>query len=178
MDDSSLTRSFASVTVSTPNLSPASASRDLLDSQQSRKRPPLSPGKTDKPEAKQHAVDSDQFKTSPTIHELLRALKQSCSEHTKLMNTITSPQYYRAHALYLQYKYGNYADLYLNNAVCRGLNDREVDAWVQLHRTISQDAFAKLVAISEDLGHKRPGLFLSPSLSLIFSHCFWPWLSR
>ena len=94
------------------------------------------------------------------------------------MNTITSPQYYRAHALYLQYKYGNYADLYLNNAVRRGLNDREVDAWVQLHRTISQDAFAKLVAISEDLGRKNPGPFLSPSLSFIFSHCFWPWLSH
>ena len=95
------------------------------------------------------------------------------------MNTITGPQYYHTRALYFQYKYSNYADLDLNNAVRCGLNDREVDAWVQLHRTISQDAFAELVTISEDLGWKHPGLFLSPSLSLIiFSHCFWPWLSR
>ena len=158
-DDSSLTCSFASVTASMPDLSLASASRDLFDSQQSRKCPPSSPRKTDKPEAKQRAVDSDQFKTSPTIRGLLRALKQPCSGRTKLMNTITSPQYFRARALYLQYKYSNYAYLELNNAVRRGLNDREVDAWVQLHRTISQDALAELVAISEDLGRKHPGLF-------------------
>ena len=74
-----------------------------FNSQQSRKRPaPSSPGKTHKPEAKQRALDSDQFKTSPTIRGLLRALKQSCSELTRLMNTITSPQYYRARTLYLQ----------------------------------------------------------------------------
>ena len=66
------------------------------------KTPPSSPGKTHKPEAKQRALDSDQFKTSPTIRRLLRALKQSCSEHTRLMNTITGPQYYRARTLYLQ----------------------------------------------------------------------------
>ena len=77
------------------------------------------------------------------------------------MNTITGPQYYRARALYLQHKHGNYADLDLNNAVHRGLNQHEVDAWVQLHRTLSQDAFAKLVAMSEDLSRKHPGLFKS-----------------
>jgi len=148
-DDSSLT----------PDLSPTSASRDLFHSQQSRKHPPSSPGKTHKPEAKERAIDSDQFKTSPTIRGLLRALKQSGSERTKLINTITGPQYYRARAHYLQYKHGNYDDLDLNNAVRRGLIDHEVDAWVQLHRTISQDAFAELVAISEDLGRKHPGLF-------------------
>ena len=50
-DDSPLTRSFASIMASTPDLLPASASRDLFDSQQSqqsRKRPPpSSPGKSD-----------------------------------------------------------------------------------------------------------------------------------
>ena len=103
-DDSSPMRSFASVTASTLDLSPALALRDLFNSQQSRKRhpPPASPGKTHKPEAKQHALDSDQFKISPTIRGLLRALKQSCSELTRLMNTITGPQYYRARTLYLQ----------------------------------------------------------------------------
>ena len=100
-DDSSLMLSYVSVTASTPDLSPASASRTFFYSQQSRKRPPSSPGKTDKPEAKQRAIDSDQFKTSPTIRRLLQALKQSGSECTKLMNTITGPQYYRACALYL-----------------------------------------------------------------------------
>ena len=157
-DDSSQTRSFASVTASTPDVSPASASRDLFDSQQSRKRPPSSPGKTDKPEAKR-AVESDQPKITPTIRRFIRALKQSGPERTKLMTTLTGPQYYRACAHYLQYKYGNYADLDLNNAVRCGLNDREVDAWVPLHRTISQDAFAELVDMSEDLGRKHPGLF-------------------
>ena len=75
------------------------------------------------------------------------------------MNTITGPQYYRARALHFQCKHGNFADLDLNSAVCRGLNHREQDAWVQLHRTLCQDAFAELVAMSEDLGRKHPGLF-------------------
>ena len=75
------------------------------------------------------------------------------------MNTVSGPQYYRARALYLQHKHGNFADLDLSSAVRRGLNDREQDAWVQLHRTLSQDAFAELVAMSEDLGRKHPGLF-------------------
>ena len=64
--------------------------------------PPPRPPEKHKPEAKQRALDSDQFKTSPTIRGLLRALKQSCSELTRLMNTITGPQYYRARTLYLQ----------------------------------------------------------------------------
>ena len=42
-DNSSLMRSFASVTASTPDLSPALALRDLFNSQQSRKRPPPRP---------------------------------------------------------------------------------------------------------------------------------------
>ena len=96
-------RSFASVTASMPDLLPALALRDLFNSQQSRKRPPpSSPGKTHKPEAKQRPLDSDQFRTSPTIRGRLRALKQSCSELTRLINTITGPQYYRARTLYLQ----------------------------------------------------------------------------
>lgn len=75
------------------------------------------------------------------------------------MTIIQGPQYYRARALYFQYKHGNFADLDLNHAVRRGLNDREQDAWVHLHRTLGQDAFAELVAMSEDLGRKHPGLF-------------------
>ena len=78
------------------------------------------------------------------------------------MNTIPRPKYYRASALYFQYKhgnFGNFADLDRNHAVRRGLNDREQDAWVQLHRTLGQDAFAELVAMPEDLGRKHPGLF-------------------
>lgn len=160
-EESSQPRSFASVTASTPDLSPASASRDLFEPQQSRKRPPSSPEKTDKPEAKQRAVESDPLTATPTIRGFIRALKKAGPERTKLMSTITSPQFYRARAHYLQHKHGNYADMDLNSAVRRGLNDHEVDAWVQLHRTISQDAFAVLVAISEDLGRKNPGLFTS-----------------
>ena len=161
VDDSPLTQSFASITDSTPDLSLALASRDLFDtqqSQQSRKRPPSSPGKSDKPEVKQCAV-SDKVKSSPTIQGCLCALKLAGLERTKLMNTIIRPQYYRAPALYFQHKHGNFADLDLSSAVRRGLNDREQDTWVQLHRTLCQDAFAELVAMSEDLGRKHPGLF-------------------
>lgn len=161
VDDSPLTRSFASIMDSTPDLSLALASRDLFDtqqSQQSRKRPRSSPGKSDKPEVKQCAV-SDKVKSSPTIQGFLRALKLAGLECTKLMNTIIRPQNYRAPALYFQHKHGNFADLDLSSAVWRGLNDREQDAWVQLHRTLCQDAFAELVAMSEDLGRKHPGLF-------------------
>ena len=159
-DRSPLTQSYASVTAPTPDLSLSSASRDLFDSQsqQSRKRPPSSPGKADKPEPKQRAV-SDKGKASPTIQGFLRGLKRSGPERTKLMTIIQGPQYYRARALYFQYKHGNFADLDLNHAVRRGLNDREQDAWVHLHRTLGQDAFAELVAMSEDLGRKHPGLF-------------------
>ena len=155
-----ITQSYASVTAPTPDLSLSSTSRDLFDSQsqQSRKRPPSSPGKADKPGPKQRAV-SEKVKASPTIQGFLRGLKQSGPERTKLMNIIQGPQYYRARALYFQYKHGNFADLDLNHAVRRGLNDREQDAWVHLHRTLGQDAFAELVAMSEDLGRKHPGLF-------------------
>ena len=159
-DRSPPTQSYASVTAPTPDLSLSSASRDLFDSQsqQSRKRPPSSPGKADKPEPKQRAVN-DKGRASPTIQGFLRGLKQSGPERTKLMTIIQGPQYYRARALYFQYKHGNFADLDLNHAVRRGLNDREQDAWVHLHRTLGQDAFAELVAMSEDLGRKHPGLF-------------------
>ena len=155
-----ITQSYASVTAPTPDLSLSSTSRDLFDSQsqQSRKRPPSSPGKADKPEPKQRAV-SEKVKASPTIQGFLRGLKQSGPERTKLMTIIQGPQYYRARALYFQYKHGNFADLDLNHAVRRGLNDREQDAWVHLHRTLGHDAFAELVAMSEDLGRKHPGLF-------------------
>ena len=159
-DVSPLTLSYTSVTAPTPDLSLASASQDLFDSQsqQSRKRPPSSCGKAHKPEPKQRAV-SDKVKASPTIQGFLRGLKQSGPERTKLMNIIQGPQYYRAHALYLQYKHGHFADLDLNHDVRHGLNDREEDAWVQLHRTLGQDAFTELVEMSEDLGRKQPGLF-------------------
>lgn len=112
-----------------------------------RKRPPSSPGKLDKPEAKQHAV-SGKVKSSPTIQGFIRGLKQTGPTRTKLKNTIPGSQYYRARALYFQYKHGNFADLDLNSTVRRGLNDREEDAWVQLHRTLCQDAFVELVAMS------------------------------
>ena len=135
-DDSSLTHSFASVTASTPDLSPCSASRDLFDSQQLRKRPPRPP--ENQINQKRNNVPSLETNSRhPLPFADLRALKQSGSERTKLMNTITGPQYYRTRALYLQYKHDNYADVDFNNAVCRGLNDHKVDGWVQLHRTIS-----------------------------------------
>ena len=77
------------------------------------------------------------------------------------MSKIPGPEYYRARGHYLQYKYGNFADLELRSAARRGLNDHETDAWEDLHGLISQDAFAELVKISEALRQQHPGLFLS-----------------
>ena len=159
-DTPSPPRSYASVSGSTPAVSPAMVSRDLFDSTpQSRKRPSSSPEKAHKPEAKQRAVAGEQPKDNPAIKVFLTALKQAGPERTKLMNTIPGSQYYRLRGLYLQHKHGNFADLDLRSAVRRGLSERETAAWTELHRTISQDAFAELIRICEELGRAHPGLF-------------------
>lgn len=75
------------------------------------------------------------------------------------MSKVSGQEYYRARAYHLQCKHGNYADLDLSSAARRGLNDREIDAWEDLHRLLPQDAFAELVKISEDLRRQHPGLF-------------------
>jgi len=89
----------------------------------------------------------------------LTALKQPGPERTKLMNTIPGSQYYRFRGFYLQHKHGNFADLDLQSAVRCGLSERETAAWTELHGTISQDAFAELFRICEELGRANPGLF-------------------
>jgi len=153
-------RSYASVSGSTPAASPSLVSRNLFDcTPQSRKRPPSSAEKTDKPEAKQRAVAGKQPKDNPALKVFLTALKQAGPERTKLRNTIPGSQYYRFRGLYLQHKHGNFADLDLRSAVRRGLSERETVAWTELHQTISQDAFAELICICEELGRAHPGLF-------------------
>ena len=159
-DTPSPPRSYASVFGSTPTVLPSLVSRDLFDcSPQSRKRPLSSSEKTDKPEAKQRAVAGEQPKDNPALKVFLTVLKQAGPERTKLMNTIPGSQCYRFRGLYLQHKHGNFPDLDLCSAVRRGLSERETDAWTELHRTISQDAFAELIHICEELGRVHPGLF-------------------
>jgi len=75
------------------------------------------------------------------------------------MTTIPGPKYYRCRALSLQHRYGNLADLELQSPARRNLNDRELDAWVYLHRTIAQDALAELIKMSQELSRDYPGLF-------------------
>lgn len=75
------------------------------------------------------------------------------------MTTIPGPQYYRCRVLYLQHRYGNPADLELQSPACRNLNDRELDAWVELHRMIARDALAELIKMSQKLSREHPGLF-------------------
>ena len=75
------------------------------------------------------------------------------------MSKITGPEYYRARAHYLQYKYVNFANLDLKSAARRGLNDREIDAWTDLEGNISQDSYGVLVKFAEDLRRQHPGLF-------------------
>ena len=53
---------------------------------------------------------------------------------------------------------GNLADLDLQSPARRNLNDRELDAWVELHRTIAQDALAELIKMSQALSRDHPGL--------------------
>ena len=68
------------------------------------------------------------------------------------MTTIPGPQYYRCRALYLQRRFGNLADLDLQSPARRNLNDQE------LHRTITQDALAELIKMSQALSRDHPGL--------------------
>ena len=46
----------------------------------------------------------------------------------------------------------------LNSPVRQTLKDPEIDAWQALHRRISQDAFADLIQIGEELTRTHPGL--------------------
>lgn len=79
------------------------------------------------------------------------------------MHTIAALQYYRCRALYLQYKYGDLVNIDLNSPVGRTLKDPQIGAWQTLHRRISQDAFAELIQIEEEVTRTHPGLFLRPS---------------
>ena len=145
--------SFASVTASSPEPSLSTATRELFES---RKRPPPSPDK-ENPAPKEKRGDAST--TPQSIREFLRALKKAGAERSQLMSKIPGPEYYSARAYYLQYKHGNFADLELRSAARRGLNDKETDAWEDLHGLLSQDAFAELVKISEALRQQHPGLF-------------------
>ena len=81
------------------------------------------------------------------------------TKRKKLMTTIPGPQYYRCRALYLQHRYGNLADLELQSPGHRNLKDKELDAGVELHRMIAQDALAELIKMSQELSWEHPGLF-------------------
>ena len=152
----------------TPELYSGKVSRDLFTepSETSRKRPPPSPEKSSNPEPKKAAASNSKPETaatprreSPAIKFLMRALHQTGPERTKLMHSVAAPLYYRSRGLYLQYKYGDLVNIDLNSSVRRTLKDPEIDAWHELHRTISQDAFAELIAISEEMASKYPAMF-------------------
>ena len=148
--------SYAQVSDPNEELSP---SRDLFDtSPPSRKRPPSSPAKTDNSEPKQQRASSSTAIRDPAFKFLYAAAKQAGAERKKLMTTIPGPQYYRCRALYLQHRFGNLADLDLQSPARRNLNERELDAWVELHRTIAQDVLAELIKMSQELSRDHPGL--------------------
>ena len=75
------------------------------------------------------------------------------------MKAISGPDFYRYRALFLQFHFGNHADQDLQTLARCNLNDREVDAWADLHRTLSMDAYAKLLEICEDLRRTNPNIF-------------------
>ena len=154
--------SYAQVSDPNEELSPSSASRDLFHtSPSSRKRPPSSPAKTDNSEPKQQRASSSTAICDPAFKFLYAAAKQAGAERKKLMTTIPGTQSYRCRALYLQHRFGNFADLDLQSPARRNLNERELDAWVELHRTIAQDALAELIKMSQGLSRAHPGLFKS-----------------
>ena len=175
MDSESLapgTQDDESLPIETTSTSPALysgiVSRDLFaePSEPSRKRPPPSPEKSGNPEPKKAAACTGKPETAakprreaPAIKFLKKALHQTGPERSKLMHTMAAPQYYRCRGLYLQFKYGDLINIDLNSAVRRTLKDQEIDAWQELHRKISQDAFAELIAISEEFTCTYPGLF-------------------
>ena len=153
-------QSYAQVSDPNQELSPSFALCDLFNtSPQSRKRPPSSPAKSDDPELKQQRASSATASPDPAFKFLYTADKQAGTEHKKLMTTIPGSQYYHCQALYLQHRYGNLADLELQSPTRRNLNDRELDAWVELHRMIAQDALAELIKMSQELSRENPGLF-------------------
>ena len=152
--------SYAQISDPNKDLSPSAASRDLFETaSQTRKRPPLSPGKSDNPEPKQQQSITATARRDPAFKFLYAAVKQSGNERKKLMTTIPGPQYYRCQALYLQHCFGNRAELDLQSPARHSLNDRELKAWVDLHRMITQDALAELIKISQALSRDYPGLF-------------------
>lgn len=151
--------SYAQVSDPNEELSPSSASRDLFDtSPQSRKRPPSSPAKSDNSEPKQQRASSVTATHDPAFKFLYTAAKQASIERKKLTTTIPGPQYYRCRALYLQHRFGNLANLDLQSPARRNLNDWDLDAWVELHHTIAQDALAELIEMSQALSRDHPGL--------------------
>ena len=155
-------------TSTSPELYSGVISRDLFaePGEPSRKRPPPSPEKSGNPEPKKAAASTGKPATAekprqeaPAIKFLKKALHQTGPERSKLMHTIAAPQYYRCRGLYLQFKYGDLINIDLKSPVRRALKDQEIDAWQQLHRRISQEAFAELIAISEEFTRTYPGLF-------------------
>ena len=157
-DTPSPPRRDASVSASTPAVSPSMVSCDLFEATPQSRIGPLHHPK--KPTNRRpNNTPLKQPKENPALKVFLTALKQAGPEHTKLMNTIPGSQYYRFRGFYLQHKHGNFADLDLRSAVRCGLSERETAAWTELHGTISQDAFAELSRICEELGRANPGLF-------------------
>lgn len=167
--DSEVEECTPSETLSTPPATYSRAvSRDLFSepSETSRKRPPPSPEKSGNPEPKKAAASNDKPATAPkprretpAIKFLKKALHQTGPERTRLMHTVAAPQYYRCRGLYLQHKHGDLANIDLNTPVHRTLKDPELEAWQELHRRISQDAFTELIKLGEELARTYPGLF-------------------
>ena len=138
--ESSQTQPPSYTQVSDPNqeLSPSFAfAWPLRHLSQSWKRPHSSLAKLDNPEPKQQRASSVTASRDPYFKFLYTAAKQAGTKRKKLMTTIPGPQYYRCRALYLQHRYGNMADLELQSRGHRNLKDKELNAWVELHRMIA-----------------------------------------
>ena len=121
-----------------------------------RKRPPSSPVKHDKPAAKKISVNE---RNSSFEKSFLQALKNRGPARTKLIQQMDGDRFYTLRSLYLQHLHGNLQDVDPRAVSCYGVNEREKGKWHALNGTLKQDAFARLMTNCEDLRRDKPDLF-------------------
>ena len=146
---------------STPTSYANAASPSLFSEEQdtvelSRKRPPSSPVKEDKPAAKKSSVSA---RNAAFEKSFLQALKERGPARTKLVQQMDGDSFYTLRSLYLQHISGNLCDADPRAVSRFGVNEREKGKWQALHGTLKQDAFARLMTTCEDLRRDKPDLF-------------------
>ena len=85
---------------------------------------------------------------SPFMRHFMGALKKHGQHRVKLMKAIPGQEFNKYEALFLQYSFENEVDQELRSLARHNLNDRELDAWADLHRMLSMDVYVKHASTS------------------------------